>query len=36
MKTILYSLLLFTAQFLTAQTAAKEQLSSDLPEIVTD
>ena len=33
MKTILYSLLLFTAQFLTAQTATKEQLSSDLPEI---
>ena len=33
MKTILYSLLLFTAQFVTAQTATKEQLSSDLPEI---
>ena len=33
MKTILYSLLLCTAQFLTAQTATKEQLSSDLPEI---
>ena len=33
MRTILYSLLLFTAQFLTAQTATKEQLSSDLPEI---
>ena len=33
MKTILYSLLLFTAQFLTAQTATKEQMSSDLPEI---
>ena len=33
MKTILYSLLLFTAQFLTAQTAIKEQIISDLPEI---
>ena len=33
MRTLLYSLLLFTAQFLTAQTATKEQLSSDLPEI---
>jgi len=33
MKTILYSLLLFTAQFLTAQTATKEQIFSDLPEI---
>ncbi len=33
MRTILYSLLLCTAQFLTAQTATKEQLSSDLPEI---
>ena len=33
MKTILYSLLLFTAQFLTAQTATKEQIISDLPEI---
>ncbi len=33
MKTILYSLLLFTAQFFTAQTATKEQIISDLPEI---
>ena len=33
MRTILYSLLLCTAQFLTAQTETKEQLSSDLPEI---
>jgi len=33
MKTILYSLLLSTAQFLTAQTATKEQIISDLPEI---
>jgi conjugative transposon TraN protein len=33
MRTILYSLLLFTAQFLTAQTATKEQNISDLPEI---
>ena len=33
MKTILYSLLLFTAQFLPAQTATKEQIISDLPEI---
>lgn len=33
MKTILYSLLLCTAQFLTAQTATKEQIISDLPEI---
>lgn len=33
MRTLLYSLLLFTAQFLTAQTATKEQLSSDLLEI---
>ena len=33
MKTILYSLLLFTAQFLTAQTAIKEQIISDLPKI---
>ena len=37
MKTILYSLLLSTAQFLTAQTATKEQSISGLPEIeVTD
>ena len=34
MRTILYSLLLSTAQFLTAQTATKEQIISDLPEIV--
>ena len=33
MKTILYTLLLFTAQFLTAQTATKEQTISDLPEL---
>ena len=33
MRTILYNLLLFTAQFLTAQTATKEQIISDLPEI---
>lgn len=33
MKTILYCLLLFTAQFLTAQTATKEQIISGLPEI---
>ena len=33
MRTILYSLLLFTAQFLPAQTATKEQIISDLPEI---
>ena len=33
MRTILYSLLLFTAQFLTAQTATKEQIISDLPEL---
>ena len=37
MRTILYILLLFTAQFLTAQTATKEQSISDLPEIeITD
>ena len=33
MKTIIYSFLLFTAQFLTAQTATKEQIISNLPEI---
>lgn len=33
MRTLLYSLLLFTAQFLTAQTATKEQIISNLPEI---
>ena len=34
MRTILYSLLLFTAQFLPAQTATKKQIISNLPEIV--
>jgi conjugative transposon TraN protein len=33
MKTLLYSLLLFTAQFLTAQTATREQIISNLPEL---
>ncbi|WP_029292865.1 DUF4138 domain-containing protein [Chryseobacterium hispalense] len=33
MRTLLYILLIFTAQFLTAQTATKEQIISDLPEI---
>ena len=33
MKTILYSLLVLTANVLTAQTATKEQMSSDLPEL---
>ncbi|KFC20726.1 DUF4138 domain-containing protein [Chryseobacterium sp. FH1] len=33
MRTLLYTLLTFTAQFLTAQTATKEQIISDLPEI---
>ncbi len=33
MKTIIYSFLLFTVQFLNAQTATKEQIISDLPEI---
>ena len=33
MKTIIYSFLLFTAQFLNAQTATKEQIISDLPEL---
>ena len=33
MKNLLYILLLFTAQYLTAQTATKEQIISDLPEI---
>ena len=33
MKAIVYSFLLFTAQFLNAQTATKEQIISDLPEI---
>ena len=33
MRTIIYILLLFTAHFVTAQTATKEQMSSDLPEL---
>jgi conjugative transposon TraN protein len=33
MKSILLTLLIFTAQFLSAQTATKEQITSDLPEI---
>lgn len=33
MKAILYTLILFTSQFLTAQTATKEQVISDLPEL---
>ena len=33
MKTILFTLLLLTAHFFKAQTATKEQLSSDLPQI---
>ena len=33
MKNLLYILLLFTAQFFTAQTATKEQIVSDLQEI---
>ncbi len=33
MKAILYTLFLFTAGFLTAQTATKEQIISDLPEL---
>jgi conjugative transposon TraN protein len=33
MRTLLYTLLIVTAQFLTAQTATKEQIISDLPEI---
>ena len=33
MRTLLYTLLLFIANFLTAQTATKEQIISDLPEI---
>ena len=33
MKAILYTLLLFTSQFLTAQTATKEQIISDLPKL---
>jgi len=33
MKTLLYTLLIFAANLLTAQTATKEQIISDLPEI---
>ncbi|MBD3903389.1 conjugative transposon protein TraN [Chryseobacterium sp. Ch-15] len=33
MRTLLYTFLIFTAQFLKAQTATKEQIISDLPEI---
>ena len=33
MRNLLYSLLLLTASFLTAQTATTEQMSSDLPEL---
>ncbi|GEM53019.1 conjugative transposon protein TraN [Empedobacter brevis NBRC 14943 = ATCC 43319] len=33
MRTMIYTLFLFTANFLTAQTATKEQVISDLPEI---
>ena len=33
MKTLLYTLLIFVANLLTAQTATKEQIISDLPEI---
>lgn len=33
MKTLLYTILIFTAQFFIAQTATKEQIISDLPEI---
>lgn len=33
MRTLLYTILIFTAQFFTAQTATKEQIISDLPEI---
>lgn len=33
MKSIVLTLLIFTAQFLSAQTATKEQITSDLPEI---
>lgn len=33
MRTLLYTLLIFAAQFLTAQTATKEQIISELPEI---
>ena len=37
MKTLLYSLLLFTAPLFTAQTATPEQIISDLPELeITD
>ncbi|WPO84653.1 conjugative transposon protein TraN (plasmid) [Chryseobacterium sp. JJR-5R] len=33
MKSIVLTLLIFTAQFLSAQTATKEKITSDLPEI---
>ncbi|SEH29866.1 DUF4138 domain-containing protein [Chryseobacterium culicis] len=33
MKVIVFTLLLLTAQFITAQTAAKEQIISELPEL---
>jgi len=33
MKSIVLTLLIFTTQFLSAQTATKEQITSDLPEI---
>ncbi|WBX97854.1 DUF4138 domain-containing protein [Chryseobacterium gambrini] len=33
MRTLLYTLLIFAANLLTAQTASKEQIISDLPEI---
>ncbi|VFA44183.1 conjugative transposon protein TraN [Chryseobacterium indologenes] len=33
MRTFLYTILIFTAQFFTAQTATKEQIISELPEI---
>ena len=33
MKAILYTLLIFITQLFTAQTATKQQLSSDLPEL---
>lgn len=37
MKSIVYTLLIFTSQFLSAQTATKEQIITDLPELeITD
>lgn len=33
MKSIVLTLLIFTTQFLSAQTATKEQITSNLPEI---